>query len=200
MVWTRGDNLIHGLTQLGLLIDSLFDFKEEEVDSSVFCTYTYARAYQSLSLYVYVKKILSRRRKESEENKKKSFLSSEWEGGKNTHQLLVKSTQTNHRVVIHHDKRLDHLPSVFFLSLSPRYYFSVCKFLMLQFNFPRPKKKMMLSSSSFFCSSFCECRHPSRDETGERRKSLSLFFFSAIRASSLSFFSLSRDRDKKRQR
>lgn len=73
MVWTRGDNLIHGLTQLGLLIDSLFDFKEEEVDSSVFCTYTYARAYQSLSLYVYVKKILSRRRKESEENKKKEF-------------------------------------------------------------------------------------------------------------------------------
>jgi hypothetical protein len=34
--------------------------------------------------------------------------------------LLVKSTQTNHRVVIHHDKRLDHLLSVFFLLLSPR--------------------------------------------------------------------------------
>ena len=36
MVWTRGDNLIHGLTQLGLLIDSLFLlfllFRREEVD------------------------------------------------------------------------------------------------------------------------------------------------------------------------
>ena len=138
MVWTRGDNFIHGLTQLGLLIDSLFDFKEE-VDSSVICTCT--RAYQSLSLCL-CKNSLSSSKRERREQKKKSFLSSEWEGGKNTHQLLVKSTQTNHRVVIHHDKRLDHLPSVFFLSLSPRYYFSVCKFLMLQFNFPRPKKKI----------------------------------------------------------
>jgi len=34
MVWTRGDDLIHGLTQLGLLIDSLFLFlfRREEVD------------------------------------------------------------------------------------------------------------------------------------------------------------------------
>lgn len=74
MVWTRGDNLIHGLTQLGLLIDSLFDFKEEEVDSSVFCTYTYARAYQSLSLYVYVKKILSSLKREREQKKEFSFI------------------------------------------------------------------------------------------------------------------------------
>jgi hypothetical protein len=51
MVWTRGDNLIHGLTQLGLLIDSLFDFKEEEVDSSAFCTYTRARISRFLSMF-----------------------------------------------------------------------------------------------------------------------------------------------------
>ena len=39
MVWTRGDNLIHGLTQLGLLIDSLFLlfllFRREEVDTYI---------------------------------------------------------------------------------------------------------------------------------------------------------------------
>jgi hypothetical protein len=76
MVWTRGDNLVHGLTQFGLLIDSLFDFKEERWIHQCFAR---KRAGISRFLYVYVK-ILSRRRKESE-NKKK-FLSSEWEGVK----------------------------------------------------------------------------------------------------------------------
>ena len=60
---------------------------------------------------------------------------------------------------------------------------------MLQFNFPE-KKKML--SSSFFCSSFCECRHPPRDETGERerRKSLSLLLLGDSRVFSVVLFSL----------
>ena len=47
-------------------------------------------------------------------------------------------------------------------------------------------------SSSFFCSSFCECRHPPRDETGERerRKSLSLLLLGDSRVFSVVLFSL----------
>jgi hypothetical protein len=54
-------------------------------------------------------------------------------------------------------------------------------------------------SSSFFCSSFCGCRHPPRDETRERRKSLSLslsLLLGDSRVFSVVLFSLSRQRQK----
>lgn len=95
MVWTRGDNLIHGLTQLGLLIDSLFLFlfllfRREEVD-------TYISS---------VSRIIDEHREREREREKRDYNTYIL---KETYQLFVKSAQSNHRVVIHHDKRFDHL-------------------------------------------------------------------------------------------
>jgi hypothetical protein len=95
MVWTRGDNLIHGLTQLGLLIDSLFLFlfllfRREEVD-------TYISS---------VSRIIGEHREREREREKRDYNTYIL---KETYQLFVKSAQSNHRVVIHHDKRFDHL-------------------------------------------------------------------------------------------
>lgn len=104
MVWTRGDNLIHGLTQLGLLIDSLFLFlfllfRREEVDIIYISS---------------VSRIIGEHREREREREKRDYNTYTL---KETYQLFVKSAQSNHRVVIHHDKRFDHLPnSSLFLS------------------------------------------------------------------------------------
>ena len=92
MVWTRGDNLIHGLTQLGLLIDSLFLlFRREEVDIIYISS---------------VSRIIGEHREREREREKRDYNTYIL---KETYQLFVKSAQSNHRVVIHHDKRFDHL-------------------------------------------------------------------------------------------